>query len=92
MHYVVTLETPPDVPEEAREAQRLAIRALAEQGVLALAGPFTDGLGGMAILRAADLDEATTIYSTTPLAARELVRWTIREWNPRAGTEAERFS
>lgn len=92
MQYVVTLETPPDVSDAARAAQRDALRALTEAGTLLLAGPFTDGLGGMAILRAASLDEARAIYETTPLAATGAVTWAIREWDPRAGTTASHFA
>jgi len=92
MVYVVTLETPPDVPDDARTAQRDAIKALAEQGTLLLAGPCTDGKGGIAILRAGSIEEARAIYEKTPFAAGGWVKWTMREWDARTGALAGHLS
>jgi uncharacterized protein len=92
MVYVVTLETPPEVSAEARTAQREALRDLASEGILLLAGPFTDGRGGMAILRASSLEDARVIYQKTPFGSGGEVKWSVREWDARAGTASPHFA
>jgi uncharacterized protein len=88
MYYAVNLDLPPDLPAEVGAAQRAHFVELTAKGILMLSGPFTDRQGGMAVLSAASLDEATAIYSETPLARSGLITWRIREWDARAGVLA----
>ena len=86
--YVVLLEPIGDVTDEVRKQQRSRLAEMSARGELLWSGPFTDGPGGMAILRAGSLDAAKALYATTPLAAQNLASWQIRPWDARAGVVA----
>ena len=89
MYYAVTLEYPKDLPPDLGPQQRAALAELTQQGSLMLVGPFTGGGAGMAILRAASLEDATAIYGSTPFGRSGIVTWNVREWDARAGVLAQ---
>lgn len=86
MAYVVTLHPKPEIPDDARAAQREALKRLTQAGTLVLVGRFADGDGGMVVLKAGSLDEARESYQQTPLAAGGFITWTIREWEVTGGS------
>jgi uncharacterized protein YciI len=57
------------------------LRSLLEQQVLVIGGPFLDGSGGMAVIRAATLDAAETIAFEDPTIGK-LLFVTVRSWRP----------
>ena len=53
---------------------------LKASGALVMAGPFLDNSGGMAILEAASLEEASRIANDDPAVKAGLLRVTVRPW------------
>lgn len=56
------------------------LRELERQGVLVLCGPFTDGDGGMVIVRAADKDAAGRIAAADPFVQAGVRSCAVRTW------------
>lgn len=54
------------------------LRKLEKDDVLELAGPFTDYPGGVVIIKARSLDEATKIANSDPFVKNKLRRLEIR--------------
>lgn len=54
------------------------LKELKSQGKLVLCGPFTDYPGGMVIISAENLDEATKIVKSDPFIASECKTFEIR--------------
>lgn len=80
--FVVTLEFDGVLPDkETGAAQQEFLRSLHEEGVLIAAGPFSDGSGGMAILRCHSLEEARELYRDSPIVRSGHAIPTVREWN-----------
>ncbi|MGP4088259.1 YciI family protein [Streptomyces sp. KR55] len=46
-----------------------------------MSGPFSDGGGGMAILRCDSLEEAQDIYRESPIVRSGGATVDVREWN-----------
>ena len=81
-HFVVHLGFRDGVPPPgAMRAQRAFLATLLADGILVMAGLFTDERrGGMSILRAESLDAACERFSTSPLIEGGFVDWDLREW------------
>ncbi|MEV5146927.1 YciI family protein [Streptomyces sp. NPDC052727] len=80
--FVVTLEfggTPPD--QEVGVAQARFLDKLHADGTLLLAGPFSDGGGGMAVLAADSLEQVQNLYRNSPLIRSGHATADVREWN-----------
>jgi uncharacterized protein YciI len=56
---------------------------LRADGVLELAGPFSDGSGGAYLLNAPSLDEAWLIASRDPIHQKGAAEITVLEWHAR---------
>ncbi|MFJ9567540.1 YciI family protein [Streptomyces fuscichromogenes] len=81
-HFVVTLvflAGPPTA--EVGEAQQVFVAGLHEQGLLLLAGPFTDGRGGMAVVVHESLEEVQNLYRESPVVRSGSATADVREWN-----------
>ena len=54
-----------------------------DKGLIVMGGPFLDGSGGMMIMRAASLEEATKLANEDPAVKAGLLRVEVRAWgNP----------
>lgn len=86
-HFVVTLSFPDGPPDpEQRDAQRAFLDSLVQDGTLLAAGVFADDRGGgMSLLRASSLDDATSRFSKSPLVEAGVVSWDVREWQVTKG-------
>lgn len=58
------------------------VQGLLAEGRLVAGGPFTDGDGGMAIYRAANLDEAKAMLAADPAITSGVFAADMRPWNP----------
>ena len=54
---------------------------LRKQGILELAGPFTDKSGGAYVIKAANLEEARTLAFSDPVHTSQSSLVTVYEWN-----------
>jgi uncharacterized protein len=54
---------------------------LRQQGILELAGPFTDKSGGAYLIKAANLEEARTLAFSDPVHTSQSSLVTVYEWN-----------
>jgi len=80
--FVVTLELLAGPPgPEVSEAQQGFLAELFEQGTLVMSGPFSDGRGGMAILRGDSLEAAQDLYGESPIVRSGGAAVDVREWN-----------
>ena len=59
------------------------IRGLLADGRLVAGGPFLEGEGGMAIFRAASMEEAKAILATDPAVIDGVFAAELRAWDPR---------
>lgn len=53
---------------------------LAENGHLLMGGPFLDNSGGMAVIKAGSLYDATAVAQADPSIKGSLLKATVREW------------
>jgi uncharacterized protein YciI len=72
---------PPDEVREASKLHREHLADLRRRGKLVLAGEFKNGEGFLEIFEAADLREAQAVAESSPLVARGLGTWMLREWS-----------
>ncbi|MEU9329981.1 YciI family protein [Streptomyces canus] len=80
--FVVTLDLLAGPPgPEVGEAQQAFLAELFEQGTLVMSGPFSDGHGGMAILRGDSLEAAQDLYGESPIVRSGVAAVDVREWN-----------
>ncbi|MBI5239331.1 MAG: flavin reductase [Elusimicrobia bacterium] len=79
--YVISL-TRTDKPMTGAAVRRHVahLKKLDRQGRLELCGPFKDGKGGMAIIRAGSLEEAKAIAESDPFIKEGLETYALREW------------
>ena len=56
------------------------LRELDKQGKLVMCGPFSDGKGGMLILKADSLEEAKRIALKDPFVLTGIRRFDVRGW------------
>ncbi|MFG1667760.1 YciI family protein [Streptomyces sp. Y7] len=81
-HFAVTLDFVEGAPApEVGRAQGKWLTELYEQNVLMLSGGFTDGAGGMAILRADSLEAVQDLYQDSPIVRDGGATFDVREWN-----------
>ncbi|GAB3001122.1 hypothetical protein GCM10023080_078660 [Streptomyces pseudoechinosporeus] len=66
---------------EVSEAQQAFLAELFEQGTLVMSGPFSDGRGGLAILRGDSLEAAQDLYRDSPIVRSGDAKVDVREWN-----------
>ena len=66
---------------QTRPTHREYLRALFDQGKLAMSGPWADDTGAMLIYETADLDEARRLLDADPYrAAGVIAEARIKEW------------
>jgi uncharacterized protein len=81
LRYVITLVRTDMPMTEALARRHVAhLKALDRQGRLVLCGPFEDGKGGMVIIRASSLDEATRIAESDPFVREGAETVSVRAW------------
>lgn len=86
-HYVVTLEfTGTSMDQEVSAAQAAFVDQLSNDDLLIAAGPFNDGLGGMALLRCDSLEQAQNLYQNSPLIRSGGATFRVREWKVARGS------
>lgn len=80
--YVIHLTRNPERPrEEALIREHVAfLRELDREGLLVLAGPFEDGLGGMIIIRAESLGAARRLAESDPFVTGGYDSCEVRTW------------
>lgn len=66
------------LPEALIRAHVAHLKRLEDAGRLLLCGPFDDGGGGMAVIRAESLEAARTVAEADPFVASGLERYEIR--------------
>jgi uncharacterized protein YciI len=82
MNYVATLIiTDIEKNKEVRPAHLEYIDRLYQAGKIVMAGPFTDGKGGMIIYRANSIEEATQLAENDPVIVEKCRTLELREWN-----------
>jgi uncharacterized protein YciI len=80
--FVVTLELLAGPPgPEVSEAQHAFLAELLEKGTLMMSGPFSDGRGGMAILRGDSLEAVQDLYRESPVVRSGHATADVREGN-----------
>lgn len=82
LRYVVRLAPVPGRPRARAlvEAHVRYLRSLEERGALVAAGPFADGSGGMLVLRAASLEDATRLALADPFVTQGARTATVLAW------------
>jgi uncharacterized protein YciI len=79
-YLVTTIRTPQFLPSVIDEHYAFLDR-LRQQGLLELAGPFTDKSGGAYLIKAANLDEARALAFSDPVHTTNSSVVTVYEWN-----------
>ncbi|WP_461071939.1 YciI family protein [Streptomyces pseudoechinosporeus] len=57
------------------------VAGLLEEGTLVMSGLFSDGRGGLAILRGDSLEAAQDLYRDSPIVRSGDAKVDVREWN-----------
>ncbi len=78
MMYLYLMENIKPLSKELVESHVEHLKKLKKQGKLVLCGPFTDYPGGMVIVLADNLEEATTIAQSDPFISSGCKSYTIR--------------
>jgi uncharacterized protein len=79
-YLIITIRTPQFLPSVIDEHYAFLDR-LRRQGILELAGPFTDKSGGAYLIKTANLDEARALAFSDPLHTTNSSVVTVYEWN-----------
>jgi uncharacterized protein len=79
-YLVTTIRTPQFLPSVVDEHYAF-LDQLKRQGILELAGPFTDKSGGAYLIKAANLDEARALAFSDPVHTTNSSVVTVYEWN-----------
>lgn len=79
-YFVVSLKIIDRPTEQATAAQHVLLNKLLDDGTLVLAGPFTNGANGMAVLRAESIDQVRNIYDHSPVITSGCATFEVREW------------
>lgn len=83
MYYVAFLTIiDADLNAKIRPAHLEYIDKLHQENKVVMAGPFTDGKGGMVIYRADSLEEAKRLAEADPVVAQGARTLELREWSP----------
>lgn len=84
--YLVETQYVPEKLAEVRPRHRDFLRALADDGQVAVAGPLGDDSGGVVLIQAEDLDALHEIIDTDPYHTEgALAKRTVREFKPVLG-------
>lgn len=84
--YLVEIQYVPEKLAEVRPRHRDFLRALADRGQVAVAGPLGDDTGGVVLIQATDLDALHKIIDTDPYYTGGVVaKRTVREFKPVLG-------
>ncbi|OLT38773.1 hypothetical protein BJF85_08340 [Saccharomonospora sp. CUA-673] len=84
--YVVQTRYDGDKYKDVRPRHRDYLVGLADQGVVALGGPFEDSTGGMMIIQADDREALDQLLDADPYHLEgALAERTVREWKPVLG-------
>jgi uncharacterized protein len=70
-----------DIPHTTVSNHYAFLDRLRQQGILELAGPFTDKSGGAYLIKAANLEEARTLAFSDPVHTSQSSLVTVYEWN-----------
>ncbi len=81
MRYLVIAIRTPQFQSSVIEAHRSYLAQLREDGLLELAGPFTDKTGGAYVVKAEDLQSAKAIAFNDPIHKTGSSVVTVHEWN-----------
>ena len=65
------------------------IARLAQEGRVVAAGGWAGADGGMAVLRAADADEAARLLAADPAVSAGIFQADLRRWSPRFGVDTD---
>jgi uncharacterized protein YciI len=79
-YLVTTIRTPQFLPSVI-DGHYAFLDRLRQQGILELAGPFTDKSGGAYLIKAANLDEARALAFSDPVHTTNSSVVTVYEWN-----------
>ena len=72
-----------DKIQTLRPVHRQYLAHLAENGLLAAAGPFTDDSGALIVYEVASAEEAERLLRADPFChGGVFVSWKLRPWNP----------
>ncbi|OUM90802.1 MAG: hypothetical protein BAA01_07440 [Bacillus thermozeamaize] len=83
MYYVALLTIiDADLNAKVRPAHLEYVNRLYKENKVLMAGPFTDGKGGMVIYRADSFEEAKRLAEADPVVAEGARTLELREWNP----------
>ena len=80
MKYLVMTLRKPQFDDSVRAAHYSFLKSLREDGMLDLAGPFTDRSGGAYVIRAESLEQAQGIAEQDPLHIHDCSEVIVREW------------
>lgn len=80
MRYLAMAMRTPQFQQSAIEPHKQFLARLKDQGLLELAGPFTDQSGGAYLIRASDLEEALSIAHQDPVHTSGSSVVTVHEW------------
>ena len=80
LYLVMTMRTPQFQTSVINEHYAFLDR-LRQQGILELAGPFTDKSGGAYLVKAANLEEARALAFSDPVHTSKSSIVTVYEWN-----------
>ncbi|TFH85526.1 hypothetical protein EQG41_16445 [Billgrantia azerbaijanica] len=81
MRYLIVAMRTPRFQQSVVEAHREYLAQLKEQGLLGLAGPFTDKTGGAYIVKAKDLESAKAIAFGDPIHTTGSSMLSVYEWD-----------
>lgn len=75
----------PGVPmaEQGLRPHGLYMKSLLDEGRLFAGGGFTDRGGGLAIVRAASMEDAQSIYAVDPAVTSGIFEGDVMQWKPR---------
>jgi uncharacterized protein YciI len=93
--FVSEYQRPLEEVDEHREAHLAFLAGLNEQGRILISGRRNPPVGGVVVIDADDLDQATAIMAEDPFAKAGVARYEPYEFTPSAGpsrsAEAESF-
>lgn len=81
LRYLVTALRTPQFDSSIIDAHLVFLNGLRKQGILELAGPFTDKSGGAYLIKAANLEEASALALSDPVHTSKSSIVTVHEWD-----------
>lgn len=83
IRYLVTAFRTPQFQTSVIDEHYAFLDHLRQQGMLELAGPFTDKSGGAYLIKAENLEEARALAFSDPVHTTNSSIVTVYEWNAR---------